>query len=297
MRRADAPDITVRVRIDGRADVREVRFPTWQPGASAMVGYFADGPCRYALKVLKVADVRAGAAGASPIGEPAYLRLLRRVALPESPFAPTRAMRSRIAGFHDSCETWLRDVDRDRARAALRRCLTDLPERRIEALLGELFDGLPTLHLSPGVSCLVDVSFPDLGAADVPAILQQEVGGTGPYRQRLLGRHVPTPGSPGRRRQLAFLVLLSVAGWLAETRRLGLDMSFRVDRRRTALLFPNVLVPETAPHLAYIDYFGLATPDGNLAERTGFWLGYGGNGLGHRFVAWLGRHLSERTSP
>lgn len=268
------------VRVDGRPDAEVVEFPERQPGARAMVGYGADRSGAYVLKVLKVADLRAALGGC--IREPRYLSPLRRLPIADSPFAPSRTLRRRIAAFHDICRPWLRGLDRPRCRALLARTVPEIDPARHDELLDEAFAERPVLHLTPEMSRVVEVDFPDLGPAGVPALCQRAVTGE-PYRMPLGGRRGD--------RDVAFLLLLATARRLSQVHALGLDLSCRPDRRTRSLVFPKVLAD--GRDLAYVDFFGWATPLGNVAERAGYRLGYGERGPGRRLL----RTLAGRLAP
>jgi hypothetical protein len=277
-----AAGVPLSVRIEGWSEPQVVDFPVDQPGASAMIGYWGRPTDAYVLKVLKVADLRAALRGR--IREPGYVRLLRRLPLADSPFAPTRMARARIGRIHDLCRPWLRDVDRVRARALLACTVPELGTRRRDELLDTVFAERALLQLTPDISRLVDVDLPQLGPTAVPALCQRAVTGA-PYRLPLgRGRHGD--------REIAFLVLLATARRLAQVHSLGLDLSCRFDRRDRCLVFPNVLAPAGEPGLAYVDFFGWATPLGNLAERTGFRIGYSERGPGR----WLLRAMARRVT-
>ncbi|MEV6303129.1 hypothetical protein AB0M02_27215 [Actinoplanes sp. NPDC051861] len=275
--------IRLAVRIHGRPEPEMVDFSPDQPGASGMIGY-GEGPAgRYVLKVLKVADLREALRGR--MREPLYVTLLRRLPLADSSFAPTRSLRSRIGRFHDTCHLWLRDIDLVRARALLAAELPQIGPARRDVLLGGFYAERTALQLMPRMSRLVDVDFPQLGPADVPALWQSRVAGTA-YR-------LPMGRGRSLERAIPLLLLLATARRLARTHSVGLDMSCRFDVRDGCLVFPNVMAPSHTNGLAYVDFFGWGTPLGNLAERTGYRLGYGERGPGR----WLLRTVVRRVSP
>lgn len=271
------------VRIGGGREPHLVDFPADQPGASGMIGH-GDGPAGpYVLKVLKVTDLRA--ALRDRIREPRYVAALRRLPLADSPFAPTRALQSRIARVHETCRPWLRDIDRVRAAALLAAAAPEIGAARRDELLGAFYADRAAVQLMPTVSRLVDVDFPELGPVAVPALWQSRVTGA-PYRLPL------DRGRPADR-EIPLLLLLATARRLADTAAIGLDLSCRFGRRDRCLVFPNVLVPQGTSDLAFVDFFGWATPLGNLAERAGYRIGYGERGPGK----WLLRTVAKRVSP
>jgi hypothetical protein len=275
-------DVRLAVRIDGGSEPTLVDFPARQPATSAIVGR-CEGPAgAYMLKVLKVADLRAALHGR--IQEPRWVSLLRRLPLADSPFAPTRTLRTRIARIHDTFRPWLRNVDRPRARALLTRAVPDIPAARRDELIATLFADRTVLQLMPDESRLVDVDFPQLGPSCVPGLWQRAVTAT-PYRMPLDRRR-------GDGREIAFLLLLATARRLAQVYALGPDLSCRFDHRDRSLVFPGVLAPPNAPDLAFVDFFGWATPLGNIAERVGYRIGYSDRGPG----GWLLRTVARRVS-
>ncbi|MFF0234377.1 hypothetical protein [Micromonospora sp. NPDC005254] len=275
--------IRLAVRIEGRAEPQMVDFSTIQPGASGMVGHGAGPTGPYVLKVLKVTDLREALRGR--IREPRYVTMLRRLPLTDSPFAPTRSLRPRISRFHETCRPWLRDIDLVRARTLLATGVPQIGSTRRDELLGAFYAERTMLHLMPEVSRLVDVDFPQLGPISVPALWQSRIVGA-PYR-------LPVERGLISERGLPLLLLLATARWLADKYSVGLDLSCRFDRRDRCLVFPNVLAPYRGLDLAYVDFFGWATPLGNLAERAAYRLGYGERGPGR----WLLRMVANGVSP
>jgi hypothetical protein len=282
----------------GARGIESVWFPADQPGASSLIGYFGGPDGAHVLKVLKVPTVRSWILGHGTITEPFYVQVMRRVPMRNSAFAPTLEMRDRVGFYNETCVAWLRGVDRDRAAEALAQVPVGGSRRHITALLDELYSNGGPLDFAPTLSELVDVGFPPAGPEKVPALVQEDISGARaapaePYLHPLDQRGVARRDEPLRRSQISFLVMAAMAWTLARNHHLGLDLSPRPGPRgKLAVRLPNVLIrPDRT--LAYVDFFGLSRPDGNLSERLGHRVLYGEHGALTCCVRRLVRHLTQ----
>ncbi|SEM21169.1 hypothetical protein [Streptacidiphilus jiangxiensis] len=262
-----------------------VALPLRQPGTTAYLGRLA---CGLVVKFLAVDDLRralrtrSGSAPGGGLREPRWAAPLRRAPWPDNPFRPDRARADRLRRGHDRAVAVLGTVTRETAEAAVRHTVPGLPGGLRRMVVSAAFGDGPVLGLVPEPSRPTVASFPDLGVADVPALLQQDAG---PRAVRL------APAEPDPATAAAVAVLLCLAQLMADRDGIGLDLVPRADRR--GLYLPNVLVRREGGGPAYVDFFGLGDPDGCLVERCGHRALY----RGPRLLAALAANATRAAAP
>ncbi|WP_155349130.1 hypothetical protein [Acrocarpospora pleiomorpha] len=285
------------IRIDLRPPygIQPVMFRAWQPGCSALFGYFKHEHAYYALKILKTPETRAWAKEAAILDEPAYVRGLRSLPLRDSTFAPTRDLAHRIAHDHEISYEWLRAVPMERAAAALYSANQGRFDVFDATVLATAYGDRRFLALAPKISKLTDLLLPGRERRRIPALIQEYIGDhlTTPnsYRESLSSG---TKTSSHSRAQM--LVLVALALHLVQARGIGLDPSPRLTLdRHPVLRVDNVLV-RADQSISYIDFFGFFNLRGNLAEKIGYHMLYGPAGAVRRYAIWLRRRLRRDLS-
>jgi hypothetical protein len=265
-----------------------VTFARRQPGASALLGRFTTGDQAYVLKLLKVPAILEWSRAYLDLVEPPYVRALRQAPIRDNAFAPTDGYARRMARLHGLCLPALRGITHDRALDALDGVARS--EDDLRPVLDELYRDRSAYDFVPAVSEPTHATFVGTGLGAAPALLQEDLGSQC-YLQSL-SRPVAAD-TAARCREATFLVLIALALDLARRAQLGLDLAPRPHRRST-LAFTNVLVPPGAAGLAYVDFFGLGSPDGNLTERVGQALFYHPRGLALRLAHRLINRLTRK---
>jgi len=254
-----------------------VEFPRHQPGISALIGNYSSEGGSFVVKVAKTTDVRRWARTELAMKEPRGIQVLRVLTAKWNSLAPRPAVWPVFERFNDLCQSWLTRPSRDALEGALL-TIRGTSQAGVVGLLDELRGSRRELRFAPRLSTAARVSLPANGPKEVFALVQQNVGSGAATSVRV---GLPIFSRQRRRsvraENIELLALLAYAALLAERSGLGLDLAPRL--RGGQLFFPNLLRDGRDGPPVYVDYFGLAQRDGNLAESGAFRMLYGHRGL------------------
>lgn len=290
--RGDARRVELEVTTESGCRELRVAFPRHQPGLSALIGSYSSDGQSFVVKVAKTPEVRRWARAELGMSEPRAVQVLRRGTAKWNSLSPSPQVWPTFERFNDLCQTWLVSPLRETVEAAL---LT-IPGAK-GADVGELLDELRTrrehLRFAPRISEAARATFPSGGPKRTFALVQENVGSEeAPAISVRLPIARRRARSQLRLAEIEVLALFALAAFLAERSGLGLDLAPRV--AGSQLYFPNVLGDARDGVPVYVDYFGLAQRDGNVAESGAFRVLYGRLGLVRVLCQTIYRDLTTR---
>lgn len=268
-------------------------FPRHQPGLSALIGSYSFGGQSFVVKVAKTPEVRRWARAELRMSEPRAAQVLRHGTAKWNSLSPSPQVWPIFQQFNDLCQTWLASPPRETVEAALL-TIRGAHGAGVRKLLDELCDSREHLRFAPRLSEAAWATFPGDGPKKTFALVQEDVGSEEVPAQSVAIPIVRRRSRSQRRLvDIELLALLAYAAFLAERSGLGLDLAPRIAGRR--LYFPNVLGDAQDGTPVYVDYFGLAQRDGNVAESGAFRVLYGRLGLVPILCQTIYRDLTARS--